>query len=299
MKRTRQTVGPDAILTADWHLRETTPICRTDDFWRAQWDKVEEVTRLQIKYNCPVIHAGDLFDHWKPSPYLLSQAFLKLPNRFWTIYGNHDLPQHNLDLSVKSGVYTLVSGFRINLLASAHWNIDNLREDLQAHTIHLKKSELLVWHIMTYHGEPPWPGCTDFSAKQILEMFPQFDLILTGHNHKSFIVEHEGRWLVNPGALTRQTVDQIDHRPCVYLWYGESREVKPYYLPCKKDVISKEHLTYAKAKDERIEAFINRLNQDHLTSISFERNLEIFEKQNRVRKSVMDLVWKAVQGDEL
>jgi len=238
MKRTKQTGNPDAILTADWHLRETIPICRTDDFWKAQWKKVEEVCELQIKYNCPVIHAGDLFDHWKPSPYLLSQAFLKLPELFWTIYGNHDLPQHNLDLSIKSGVHTLVSGFKINLLSSAHWNLQNIREDLEEYTIHLGNSQLLVWHIMTYDGEPPWPGCTDPSARQILEMFPQFDLILTGHNHKSFAVKHKGRWLVNPGALTRQAADQIDHCPCVYLWYEESHQVKPYYLHYSETLLS-------------------------------------------------------------
>jgi len=75
--------------------------------------------------------------------------------------------------------------------------------------------------------------------------------------------------------------------------------VKPYYLHYEKAVISKEHLTYTKAKDKRIEAFVSRLEQDWQADISFERNLEIFQKRNRIRKSVMDLVWKAVQGNNL
>ena len=62
MKRTKQTqTNIDAILTGDWHLREDTPICRTDDFQTAQWEKVRIISDLQKKYNCPVIHSGDLF----------------------------------------------------------------------------------------------------------------------------------------------------------------------------------------------------------------------------------------------
>ncbi|KKL99820.1 hypothetical protein LCGC14_1810530, partial [marine sediment metagenome] len=85
---------PDLILTSDWHLREDTPICRTDDFWSAQWNKVDQVMALQSKYDCPILHAGDLFHHWKPSPYLLSETIDHLQgSRFYTVYGQHDLPQ--------------------------------------------------------------------------------------------------------------------------------------------------------------------------------------------------------------
>ena len=48
---------PSAILTADWHLRDDQPICRTDDFWSTQWRKVNAVTELQTRHGCPVIHA--------------------------------------------------------------------------------------------------------------------------------------------------------------------------------------------------------------------------------------------------
>jgi hypothetical protein len=45
---------PTAILTADWHLRDTQPICRTDDFWESQWIKANYIMELQRKYGCPV-----------------------------------------------------------------------------------------------------------------------------------------------------------------------------------------------------------------------------------------------------
>ena len=90
MIRNKKPKTPSAILCGDFHLREDTPVCRTDDFWAAQWDKVLEIKELQEKYKCPVIHSGDLFNHWKPSPYLLSTTMWGMPEHFHTIYGNHD-----------------------------------------------------------------------------------------------------------------------------------------------------------------------------------------------------------------
>ncbi len=110
IRTNKKELNPDLILTADWHLRDETPPCRIDDFQQAQWDKINEVSSLQRKYNCPVLHAGDLFHYWKPSPWLISKAIQELPGRFFSVAGQHDLPQHSLDLLNKSGCW----GFRVS-----------------------------------------------------------------------------------------------------------------------------------------------------------------------------------------
>ena len=55
-----------AILCGDVHLREDSPICRTDDVWAAQWKKIDFISDLQKTHDCPVLCSGDLFDYWKP-----------------------------------------------------------------------------------------------------------------------------------------------------------------------------------------------------------------------------------------
>ncbi|KKL45777.1 hypothetical protein LCGC14_2352220, partial [marine sediment metagenome] len=123
MKRTSK-LPPEgsvqAVMTADWHLRDSIPVCRTDDFWKAQWAKVDFVADLQIVYNCPVFHSGDLFHHWKASPYLLSATLKHLPKNFHTVYGNHDLPQHSIELTERSGVHTLEMADALTILHGAH-----------------------------------------------------------------------------------------------------------------------------------------------------------------------------------
>lgn len=287
MQRTRQIESkPDAILTSDWHLRETTPVCFTGDFQKEQWVAVEFVASLQKKYGCIVLCAGDLFDHWKPSPWLLSMTISMIPDRFYTIYGQHDLPQHSLELEDKSGINVLRQAEKLSVLKTCHWG------QIPKESSHPLYS-ILVWHHLTYQTKP-FPGAEGGMAAGILRKYPQFDLIVTGDNHQSFTEEYQGRLLVNPGNLTRQVADQINFRPRVYLWYADTNTVKPVYIPIQEGVISREHLEVKEKRDARIDAFVSGLNKDWTAELSFEQNLEKFKQSNIIRRSVLDLVYKAI-----
>jgi len=111
------------VILKEIHLNTSkSPICRTDNFIDTLISKMKFISELQKKHNCQVFHAGDLFHHWKPSPELLSIAIEHLPKQFCTVYGNHDLPQHNLELAKKSGIYLLNKAGILHLLDGTHWN---------------------------------------------------------------------------------------------------------------------------------------------------------------------------------
>ena len=286
----------DLILTSDWHLREDTPVCRTDDFWEAQWNKVDQISKLQKKYDCPVIHAGDLFHHWKPSPWLLSTTISMIPDSFHTVFGQHDLPQHNLDLDHKSGINVLRQAGKIVVLNGGSWGQEPGHNYIQGGKPSYNVS---VWHKFIWDGKNlPWPGCDGLTAKQVLKKYPEFDLIVTGDHHKPFaeyyVRKKKHRVLVNPGCLTRQASDYAEHRPRVYLWEAESNTVEPVYLKIKKGVVSRDHIEKKEQLDKRIEAFIGRLSSDWETVTSFEENLKRFFASNWVRKSVSNLIYKAI-----
>lgn len=290
---------PDAILCGDIHLREDTPICRTDNFWEAQWKKIDFISDLQKKYTCPVLCSGDLFDYWKPSPMLLSWATEHIPDQFHTIYGQHDLPQHSMELAYKSGLYNLWKNDKLEILnynMHLKYTVDGC--SFGSIPIDCEKrgnQQVLVWHKMVYQGKLPWPGCTDPLGASLLRKYPQYSIIITGDNHKPFVEEYKGRLLVNVGSMMRTTADQINYKPCVWLWYAETNTVVPVYLPIEKDVISREHLDIQEQRDNRIDSFISRLDTDWKASLSFEDNLTIFEKENKVRKSVMDIIYKSLE----
>lgn len=292
MERTKRKT-PSAILTSDWHLREDTPTCRTDNFWGAQWGKVSYIKELQSGYGCPVIHAGDLFDHWKPSPWLLSMAITLLPKNFYTVLGQHDIPQHNVELKYKSGINTLENAGVITVLPNAHYG--QTPDEYCKYTFHPEHT-LLVWHHLTYMTKP-FPGATGGMAEGVLRKYPQYDLIVTGDNHTSFSIAYKGRLLVNPGNLTRQTADQANFQPRVALWYAETNTIEWLNIPIDKDVISREHLKQSKDRDKRIDAFVGKLNSDWSIGYDFEYNLTEFEKSNKVDKDVIHIIHKAIDNE--
>lgn len=295
MQRTKRIKTPDGILTADWHLQESNPICRIDDFVNVtQWKKVQFISDLQKRYGCPILNAGDLFDHWKPSPELIALTLQHLPNKFWSIAGQHDLPQHSLELIKKSGIHVLEKANRLTFLNRYSWGVEPSEEASIIIPL-LETKKVMVWHHMVYQGKIPWPDCPAPSAIKVLKKYPQFDLILTGDNHRPFVEEYEGRLLVNPGSIFRTTADQINHEPRVYLWYAESNTVEPVYLPIESGVISREHLEKARERDDRIEAFISRLDNDWDAAISFEENLNRFLQRNEIRQSVKDIINKVLE----
>jgi len=287
MQRTKQDYTK-AILVGDLHLRDSSPICRTDNFIDAQIKKLQFLKSLQKEHQCPVIIPGDIFDQWKTSPYLLSLAMDNLPENLWVVAGNHDLPQHSLDLIDKSGLYTLVTSGHIRLLKGTHYGQEPVGPSLI-----LGDKKILVWHRMIYIT-PPYPGATGGQAEGVLRKYPQFDLIISGDNHQAFTDSYKGRLLVNPGSFTRQTADQIDFKPRVYLWYADTNTVEPYFLPFTEGAISREHIEQTEQRDARIDAFISRLDGDWNATMSFEENLEAFAKTNNINPKVMEIVNKAI-----
>lgn len=281
----------DLILCADFHLRDDTPTCRTDNFEEAQWNKVGQVAALQEQYQCPVMHAGDLFHHWKPSPYLISETIFHLPKQFITVAGQHDLPQHNLELFHKSGMNTLLMAEAINWIKDG----GNFGQGVGSWFIYDGR-KVGVWHHFVWDGKDlPWPGCDFITARQVLKDNPEFDLIVTGDYHRPFTYEYKGRLLVNCGCLTRQVADYDDHKPRVYLWNAETNTVKLHYLKIQQGVINRDHIQVKEERDKRMDAFIERLSDDWEISISFEENLKRFISSNTLRKSVVDLVYKAIE----
>jgi len=302
---------PTAIITADIGLQEGQPVCRLDNYWEAQARKILWLKELQEQYGCPILDGGDLFEQWKASPFLLQWALQNLPDGIITTPGNHDLKAHNLDLYDQGGLAVLENAGKVQVpqtfvtyngdfdIFPFPWGTSTGPLDLEWRRKFERsktgKSVALV-HTMTYVGRSPFPGCIDPGAMTLLKQMQGYDLIIVGHNHKPFIVEHEGRKLISPGSLTRTTADQIDYRPQVYLWYAEDNSVEPVYVPIEDNVVSRDHLEIVENREARISAFVERLGGEFEVSLSFRNNLQNFFGENRVRKAVQDLVWGSVDG---
>src|SRR5690606_18573558 len=136
--------------------------------------------------------------------------------------------------------------------------------------------------------------CNEVTARQVLKTNPEFDLIVTGDYHKPFTYQYKGRLLVNCGCLTRQAADYVNHRPRVWLWDEETNTVKVKFLDIELGVVSRAHIEVQEERNKRLDAFISRLSDEWEVSVSFEENLKRFFSSNKVRKSIINLVHKAI-----
>lgn len=305
MKRSKSIEYPDFIFCADMHLRDTVPESRTDDFLAAQWKKIAYITELQKKYHCPVIHAGDLFEHWKASPALITKSIQLLPSQFTTILGNHDLPNHNVELAENSAVVTLEAAGRLKIQTGGvmyrnsivyylHYGqgvsliLDTVKKDMKDFPDYRK---ILIWHVMTYQGKKLYPGMMAPSAAKLLRKYPQFDLIVTGHNHIQFIEELDGRYMINPGSTMRTRRGQEKHIPSVFLYFARTNSLKKIVLPYENDVL---HISInqekKEARDTRIDAFISKLQSTWDIGLDFDKNVEKAIVENDIKGKTKQLI---------
>ena len=285
LKKSKQI--PDAILCSDLHIRDTVPRCREDDYFYTQIRKLNGLVDLQkIKdfgQFCPIFCAGDLFDKAKSSNYLVREVVECFKNAYiLSIPGQHDLPNHNIENFNKSSFGLL----------SEIYNETFPRVPVGTmHEMEYKKRKVGLIH--TFVQKPRDRQDKEiggYSAKNLLKKYSKLDLILTGDNHKTFVVKHEGRLLVNPGSMMRMTAAQIDHKPCVFLWYAKTNTVEKIYWEIEDGVISREHIDIKEKKEERFEAFINRVKTDYEISLSYRKNLEEHFKKNKTRKGIVNII---------
>ena len=310
MRRSSQPRKADAILTADIELRAFQPTCRTDDHWAAQERKIKWLCQLQAENDgCPILDAGDLFDkRYKsnPSHELLGWAMENLPEKFYTIPGNHDLPGKSIDnysnsamaVLQRAGAIKVTYPWKTTVDAEIHlfgypWGLE-IKQPLIRPVIEEKYIALV--HAMVYEEFEPFPGCVGYSAKEVMDLLPDFDLIVCGHNHQTFTREENGRVLVNPGSLMRNDADQIDFKPSVFLWFADTNTIKRVYVPIEEGVINRDYIDIKKAKENRLDAFVEKLGEQVVSGINFHDNLEAAVSDGLITQGVRDKVWNYYEG---
>ena len=274
----------DAILGADFHLRDSSPRCRTDDYLETQKRKIAYVKELQQKYNCPILHAGDLFDKWNNNPSLLYLAIADLPSEFISIPGNHDLPRHRSEYLNESSIGVLGIANRITLTDS--------------YTI--GKRRILMLHQFVWNEKrPSWIKDDSSAAMTLLKKYKEYDVILTGDNHETFVVQYKGRVLVNPGSLMRMDADQEHHKPVVFFYNAEQNTVAPHYIPIADGVVSREHLEDAAIAEKLLGTFFNNLSEEATAVegiMGYEQALGHFLSSTRVSKKVRHILNEVLEN---
>ena len=274
------------LITGDWHLRLKRPLRRTDeDYYLVQREKVEQILKTALAEGASfILQPGDFFDSIN-TPYQVIVDYIDLFKKYkvtiYAVYGQHDLRYHsanvaNTPLGVMKAVGVVNAvGLVIDTMFSIHgysWN----QPLLEKFELDESKFNILLLHKMIIDNEKLWTSQQDFTLAMHLLRRSGFDLIVSGDNHKSFVVEsRDGKVLINCGSLMRSAVDQTDHKPVLYIFDTSNRTYKKIELKIKpaKNVLDLEGFEEEKERNLELETFIDGLDTEKDLGLNFSDNL--------------------------
>lgn len=301
-----------AVLTSDWHLKDKPPIARSceTNWMKVQKGYIGQILQLsKVNDGCPVIIAGDVFDKWNSSAYLINHTISWLiGSNIWAIPGQHDIPNHQYRQLDRSAYWTLVEAGIVKHLSP------NIPIEEKGITIYpfpwgyevkpfKSASSSLSLHIAVVHAYIWKEGCSYTGAekktrvKSWLKKLNGYDIGAFGDNHKGFVLPNDKMTtIVNCGGMQRLTVDQIDYRPFATLVY-DNGAVKKHYLDTSLDTFSELGKEIRNLEDKLkldLSGFIEKLAETMDNGVNFERAVTRYVEKNELKSGVKGMILKAL-----
>jgi DNA repair exonuclease SbcCD nuclease subunit len=213
----------EILVVGDSHLTGRNPIARKDDLIEVQFEKWEYIIELANENDVPIVHTGDIFNVAIIANSLLTrlgEILTKLHNPLYFVWGNHDLQYHSSEMWNRTSLGVLwknndkvrhISGFLRDYKINWAW-LDWGSDDIQWFG---NPPDLLLTHKAIVSGKKLKRGgswilddtefCMNIDTDQQLQ---KYRLIICGHWHRRYIYKHKGVRVINPGPVTRRTVEE-------------------------------------------------------------------------------------------
>ena len=292
------------IITGDWHIRSSNPENRIDNYEETLWEKLNFICNQE---GLLVLQPGDIFD----GPIQSNQLMVRLLKFFnekkyfknkvtfsdfgiLCCRGQHDLRYRNagntaLDVLAEGGPIKILSDVPY-VKEEIHFYGSSFNEEIPE--INDESAfNILVTHRMIIE-EKIWEGQTDYIWANVLLRTTGFALIISGDNHKGFIVPYKNKLLVNCGSLLRSSKDQFDHKPFIVIYDTDTRKYEKIFIPIKpaSEVFDMEKIEREEEKNEKLEAFIQGLSEHKEIGLDFQANLFSYMKFNEIEEKVQTIV---------
>lgn len=300
------------IFCSDIHWTEHPPVARgVEDNWlKVQESYVKQLRLLQVQHHmAPIFVAGDLFDKWNSSIYLVNCVLGWLwEMEVYAIPGNHDIPFHNvLELS-RSAYWTLVEAGAVkHLTAGGPHCVGNVMvhpfpsgaevtppcKDTNSLCTNVALIHDLIWTDKTgYEG-----ASEDKKLTPWLKKLKGYDAAFFGDNHSgfSFVPKEDSQFktsIFNCGSFMRRHTDERDNKPSVGLLKSDG-SVSRHYLSCENDRFADAELVkqFESATGIDLTDFVEELLSNHSEPMLFSnivlRWLEREKPDDEVRKIML------------
>lgn len=219
------------LFATDIHFRASKPISRLDkDFLGTQLRKIQEI-REMAEHVDMVLLGGDIFDR-PDCPHSVvikvNRAFSNFPCPVYSVIGNHDIfgyEGQTVDATALGSLFEMGNVKRLDILHPA--------PGISIYGMHAFDKE--VWEVPPSEGVKilvshklittvQIPNCKTFMADDVAQ-WTNADIVLSGDIHFPHVVETRGKLLVNPGSLSRLSIDDRDRQPQIAIITIETGEI--------------------------------------------------------------------------
>jgi len=288
-------------LISDLHLLSKLPENRTDDILERQWGKLECVlSKCKAMGVNHLFQAGDFFDiprNWETLHRTITLLQRYTSVRIYCVEGQHDRYMRsdnsvtNLSLLHRLGLVTILknsitfgSQFVVHGISfEDNMNIDKAMDEIELST---DNYNVLVIHA-PISDTPLFDGHECSKANILIKKHKDFDLILCGDIHKSFVISNKDRMIVNTGSMVRKQRNEYNrtHEPHFLIMDIRNNNLSQYSIPYNsfdKAFSQREQIIESKVLTEFIEA-INMPVSDEMDVF---KRIERFISDNNIEDGV-------------
>lgn len=279
---------------SDIHLTKNRPVCRKDDDWvKAQQEIVDWIVDEAIRQKADVIlDCGDTFDTSVQHHTIINIIPKALEGKgiHWVaMLGNHSLQYHQRKNFNESSMSTLSFCENVTVLDCTDEFESEYKGIQLIHRLIFEKPNKLTK--LLDEADKDYEVADD-----LLDDYPHSNLILCGDYHHSFIVERDGRYVVNVGNAIRHSAKMKDITPqCMLLDYDEENDKLLDYkwidIPDRNDMISEEHLITVKENEEHWDEFLKTVNDQEKLTLDFWDNMEKYIQENKISDKTVERVY--------
>lgn len=298
-------------LLSDLHARFLPPENRVEQnfFEDVVMFKLEQALKLAHTYEVDaIIQAGDFFDTWDVSRYVMSrmiQLFRKYGIPIYTVLGQHDLAYRNMDGVNRTATYLLQSAGVLEIvglgqkavhLAPTGKMVDEAGspEDQAVFLSGISFEQPYnpepvpgAFNILVAHASvgdtPLYPGHQPTAVRSYVKQHKGFDLMVLGDIHYEYADNFMGCQVFNTGPLIRKSVEEKEQKPNVVIYNTKTRKHTKVCLEFNPWQTAFAVVQKSVESNQRLQEFLDLIKNDKQLAVSFDDNLDKYYQTHDVK----------------
>jgi DNA repair exonuclease SbcCD nuclease subunit len=297
------------LFFADVHLRSLSdrPKWRIDNHYKQQFLELMEISKIAKDQKVDLmISLGDFFDHTRVSHQLVTDTLnwcKSLPCALYSVVGNHDVNAYvtsdrnnGLGVLFEAGAVARLDDLVLDdqkvVIRGVHVYLDPKQGD---YFFTDKKYDdyckIVASHNFVIPHEVPFDAVLPSQVKT------NANIIALGHYHKTFNVYEGKTAFINPGSISRWSINE-QHQPQVFILDTVLGVISAVQLKCAlpaAEIFDMLSAAEIKSTEMNLQAFVDSLEDTSFENLDVENVIITESGKQKVLETVRDLALAKVQ----